>query len=183
MIGAGQVGSTLGKAWQRRGHDISYGVRNPGDPKYAALGATVTTNDQAARAADIVVLCTRWQDTRLAVQVCGDLTGKLLIDCTNPLTSDVTGLTVGHVVSGAEQVAGRCSSVRADSNRSSLVRCSGAMASNSRNPSSVNWMRAAAAIVGVGFAGDSAGFDEPFQPENASPVCLQVRRDAGVVVR
>jgi 8-hydroxy-5-deazaflavin:NADPH oxidoreductase len=106
VIGAGQVGGTLGNAWQRRGHDISYGVPNPNDPKYASLGAAATTNEEAARAADIVVLCTPWRGTRDAVQACGDLAGKPIIDCTNPLTSDATALTVGHITSGAEQVAG-----------------------------------------------------------------------------
>jgi 8-hydroxy-5-deazaflavin:NADPH oxidoreductase len=105
MIGAGSVGSTLGKAWQRRGHDIAYGVRNPGDGKYAGLGAPVTTNAQAGRDAEVVALCTPWQGTREAVLACGDLTGKVLIDCTNPLTADVTTLAVGHTTSGAEQVA------------------------------------------------------------------------------
>ena len=105
IIGAGSVGATLGKAWQRRGHDVSYGVRNPDDPKYGTLVAYVTTNDRAAGDAEIVVLCTPWQSTRDAVQACGDLGGKVLIDCTNPLTPDFTALEVGHTTSGAEQVA------------------------------------------------------------------------------
>lgn len=85
VIGAGSVGSTLGKAWQRRGHEVGYGTRNPDDEKYASLGARVATNDQAAADADVVALCTPWQATREAVQSCGDLAGKVLIDCTNPL--------------------------------------------------------------------------------------------------
>ena len=105
IIGAGSVGATLGKAWQRRGHDVTYGVRNPDDPKYGSLGADVTTNDRAARDAEVVVLCTPWQSTRDAVQACGDLGGKVLIDCTNPLTPDFTALEVGHTTSGAEQIA------------------------------------------------------------------------------
>jgi predicted dinucleotide-binding enzyme len=105
IIGAGSVGATLGKAWQRRGHDVTYGVRNPDDPKYGTLGADVTTNDRAAGDAEIVVLCTPWQSTRDAVSACGDLGGKVLIDCTNPLTPDFTALEVGHTTSGAEQVA------------------------------------------------------------------------------
>jgi predicted dinucleotide-binding enzyme len=105
IIGAGSVGATLGKAWQRRGHDVSYGVRNPDDPKYGTLVAYVTTNDRAAGGAEVVVLCTPWQSTRDAVQACGDLGGKVLIDCTNPLTPDFTALEVGHTTSGAEQVA------------------------------------------------------------------------------
>jgi predicted dinucleotide-binding enzyme len=105
IIGAGSVGATLGKAWRRRGHDVSYGVRNPDDPKYGTLGADVTTNDRAAGDAEVVVLCTPWQSTRDAVSACGDLGGKVLIDCTNPLTPDFTALEVGHTTSGAEQVA------------------------------------------------------------------------------
>jgi 8-hydroxy-5-deazaflavin:NADPH oxidoreductase len=105
IIGAGSVGATLGKAWQRRGHDVSYGVRNPDDPKYGTLGAHVTTNDRAVGDAEVVVLCTPWQSTRDATQACGDIGGKVLIDCTNPLTPDFTALEVGHATSGAEQVA------------------------------------------------------------------------------
>lgn len=52
-----------------------------------------------------MVLCTPWQATRQAVQSCGELAGKVVIDCTNPLTVDVTGLEIGLTTSGAEQVA------------------------------------------------------------------------------
>ncbi|WP_254848465.1 NADPH-dependent F420 reductase [Mycobacterium sp. IS-2888] len=104
IIGAGNVGTTLGTAWRNRGHQVTFGVRNPSDPKYAALGG-VETNESAAAAAEVVVLCTPWQTTQSAVQGCGDLTGKVLIDCTNPLTPDVTALEVGHSTSGGEEVA------------------------------------------------------------------------------
>jgi hypothetical protein len=106
VIGAGSVGSTLGTAWQQRGHRVTYGVRNPADEKYASLGAPVDTNDRAAADADVVAVCTPWHATEQAVRSCGDLTGKVLVDCTNPLTPDVTALEVGHTTSGAEQVAG-----------------------------------------------------------------------------
>jgi predicted dinucleotide-binding enzyme len=104
IIGAGNVGRTLGTAWSA-GHDITYAVRSPDDPKYADLGAPVATNDAAASASEVVVLATPWQATEQAVKDCGDLTGKVLIDCTNPLTPDFTALEVGHTTSGAEQVA------------------------------------------------------------------------------
>jgi 8-hydroxy-5-deazaflavin:NADPH oxidoreductase len=65
----------------------------------------VQTNDSAAAAADVVVLCTPWQATQQAVQSCGGLAGKVIIDCTNPLTPDFSALEVGLTTSGAEQVA------------------------------------------------------------------------------
>ena len=104
IIGAGNVGRALGGAW-RTDHDITYGVRSPDDAKYADLDAATATNDAAAAASDVVVLCTPWQSTEDAVKACGDLSGKVLIDCTNPLTRDFTALEVGHTTSGAEHVA------------------------------------------------------------------------------
>ncbi|MEE2853017.1 MAG: NADPH-dependent F420 reductase [Actinomycetota bacterium] len=104
IIGAGNVGSTLGTAWRNRGHQVTFGVRRPDDPKYALLDG-VETNESAAAGADVIVLCTPWQGTRAAVQGCGDLTGKILIDCTNPLTLDFSALEVGHTTSGGEAVA------------------------------------------------------------------------------
>jgi predicted dinucleotide-binding enzyme len=81
----------VGTAWQNRGHDVTFGVRNPDDPKYASLGA-VRANEAAASAAEAVVLCTPWQGTQEAVQGCGDL-------------PDFGTLEVGLTTSGAEQVA------------------------------------------------------------------------------
>jgi predicted dinucleotide-binding enzyme len=104
IIGAGNVGRALGGAWGSD-HDVTYGVRSPDDPKYADLESPVTTNEAAVAASDIVVLCTPWQGTEQAVKACGDLAGKVLIDCTNPLTPDFTALEVGHTTSGAEHVA------------------------------------------------------------------------------
>ena len=80
-------------------------MRNPDDPKYASLGAAVTTNDGATANAEVVALCTPWEATQQAVQSCGDLAGEVVIDCTNPLTPDFTALEVGHTTSGAELVA------------------------------------------------------------------------------
>jgi len=106
IIGAGLVGSTLGNAWRRRGHEVSYGVPNPKAAKYASLGGDVTTNQQAVHAAEVVALCTPWQATKQALTDCGNLAGKVVIDCTNPLSPDARSLEVGHTTSGAEQVAG-----------------------------------------------------------------------------
>ncbi|MDT5338430.1 MAG: 8-hydroxy-5-deazaflavin:NADPH oxidoreductase [Mycobacterium sp.] len=97
----------MGGAWTSA-HDVTYGVRSPEDVKYADLGAPVATNAAASAAAEVVVLCTPWQGTQQAVGACGDLSGKVVIDCTNPLTPDVTALEVGHTTSGAEQIAAWC---------------------------------------------------------------------------
>ena len=65
----------------------------------------MTGNAIAAAAADAVAVCTPWHATRSALVACGDLTGKVVIDCTNPLTPDFSALELGQVTSGAEQLA------------------------------------------------------------------------------
>lgn len=75
----------MGTAWHNRGHDVTSGVRNPDDPRYASLG-TIRANEAAASDAEVVVSCTPWQGTQEPVQGCGDLSGKVLIDATNPLS-------------------------------------------------------------------------------------------------
>lgn len=108
IIGAGSVGATLGRRWHESGHTIHYGVREPGADKYAvhADHATILGNHEAAAAAEIVVLATPWQATEAAISEIGSaIDGKIVIDCTNPLEADLSGLTHGYDDSGGEQVA------------------------------------------------------------------------------
>src|SRR5580704_2720024 len=43
--------------------------------------------------------------TKAANQAAGNLAGKVVVDCTNPLKEDFSGLALGYTTSGAEQVA------------------------------------------------------------------------------
>lgn len=109
IIGAGNVGRALGRAWLEGGHDIRWGVPQPGDRKYADLGGErLGPPAAAAQAAEVIVLATPWPATETAVRSLGDIAGKVLIDCTNPLAQGAEGLTLalGHTVSGGERVAG-----------------------------------------------------------------------------
>src|SRR5881397_2459726 len=107
IIGAGNVGTALGSGWGKEGHQISYGVRNPRDDKLKPLksaqpNAKIATNREAAQTADVVVLCTPWAGTEAAIHDCGNLKDKIVIDCTNPLKPDVSGLDRGFSTSGGE---------------------------------------------------------------------------------
>lgn len=109
VIGAGNVGSTLGLAWAKRGHQVVFGVRNPVDDRYLSLtsmpNVVVTSNHDAVKGAEVVALATPWPATRDAVESCGNLEGKTIIDCTNPVSPYFTGLVIGHDTSGAESIA------------------------------------------------------------------------------
>lgn len=108
IIGAGNVGSALGRAWLRTGEDLSFGVPDPADPKYGSLPQErLRTASEASRNAEVVVLATPWPATEAAVKSLGDLSGKVLVDCTNPLGMGPDGLelVLGHSTSGGEQLA------------------------------------------------------------------------------
>lgn len=112
IIGAGNVGGTLGVAWAQKGHHVIFGVRNPSDAKIQKLlasagsKATAVSVADAAAQAPIVVLATPWEATENAILSAGSLANKILIDATNPLIMDAKGLSlvVGHTTSGAEQI-------------------------------------------------------------------------------
>jgi predicted dinucleotide-binding enzyme len=112
IIGTGNVGSAVGKRWAAAGHEVMFGTRDPGDARVrelvaAAGGKTrVGTIGAAATFGDVVLLATPFAATESAIRQAGHLTGKVVIDATNPLTDDFTGLTLGHSTSAAEMVAG-----------------------------------------------------------------------------
>lgn len=108
VIGAGNVGRALGGRWLKSGHAVTYGVRNPADAKYRDLGAArVTTPAAAVAGVEAIVLATPWPATEAAIKSLGDLAGRIVVDCTNPLGMGPDGLelVIGHTVSAGERVA------------------------------------------------------------------------------
>ena len=108
IIGAGRVGSTLADAWTRKDHNIFFAVKNPNDARARQLsieGFQVGTVAEASSFGDVVVLATPWRAAKNAIQAAGDLSDKVIIDCTNPLKADLTGLDVPDGSSAAEQIA------------------------------------------------------------------------------
>jgi 8-hydroxy-5-deazaflavin:NADPH oxidoreductase len=110
IIGAGSVGGTLGRRWAELGHSVCFGVRNVGDADAKALvgaingDARLASSRDAAKDAEVVVLATPYAANAAAVTAAGDLSGKILIDVTNPIGSNFS-LAVGFNSSGAEEVA------------------------------------------------------------------------------
>jgi 8-hydroxy-5-deazaflavin:NADPH oxidoreductase len=111
IIGAGAVGSTLARAWAYRGHQLALATRNPDDPRLATLALSIGPNATAAAVpkavehSEVVVLATPWIAVRDMPGVAADWSGKILIDCTNPLRPDGRWLEDGYQISGAERVA------------------------------------------------------------------------------
>jgi predicted dinucleotide-binding enzyme len=110
IIGAGNVGGTLGKSWAKAGHKIQFGLRNTAKPEVGTLLKDIGASARAVSVADaaafgeVVVLTTPWDAAQAAIQSAGSLEGKILVDCTNPLKPDLSGLAIGLDTSAAEQV-------------------------------------------------------------------------------
>ena len=98
IIGTGNVGSALGQRFAELGHTIIYGSRTPQDADVRALvaasgsNASATTQREAAQQADIVVLAVPSDIVETLTPQLGDLTGRVVIDPTNPRSIAADGL-------------------------------------------------------------------------------------------
>ena len=112
ILGGGNVGGALGTGWARKGHKVRFGVRKPDSPQMRELlrqiGAPAAAGSvpEAATFGEAVVLATPWPAVPEALKSAGDLTGKILLDCTNPLKPELAGLALGTTTSAGESVAG-----------------------------------------------------------------------------
>jgi predicted dinucleotide-binding enzyme len=84
VIGKGNVGTALAPNFAAAGHDVVYGVRDPADPKYAGDDSIPLKSVPAAVAdAEAILLAIHWGAVDSFLTEAGDLSGKILIDCTN----------------------------------------------------------------------------------------------------
>ena len=102
IIGAGRVGRALGTRWSEVGHDVVYGVRDPGDPKVADL-AQVATPQEAVAGADVVLIALPWAATQEVVSGL-DVGDAVVLDATNPLAVNARELVANPSLAGAELV-------------------------------------------------------------------------------
>src|SRR6266545_2517236 len=78
VIGTGNIGGTLGRAWARAGHDVAFGSRHPD-------GNTVSVADALA-GSDVVLLALPGRSVgELLADHAGSIDGKLVIDATNQI--------------------------------------------------------------------------------------------------
>jgi 8-hydroxy-5-deazaflavin:NADPH oxidoreductase len=107
ILGAGNIGGALGRQWAARGHEILFGVRDPQSYTVQILmnsvpeNATTGTMREAAQFGEVVALAVPWQARHEVLGKLGDLTGKILIDCTNRVGTDGPD----QKLSGAEEIA------------------------------------------------------------------------------
>ena len=107
ILGSGLMGGKLGILFTRAGHDVVFSYARS-DEKLQRLAneakgkARAGTPGDAARDADAVLLAVHWLRMDEVLEQAGDLSGKVVINCSLPMNADDTALVIGHTSSGAE---------------------------------------------------------------------------------
>jgi predicted dinucleotide-binding enzyme len=118
IIGTGNVGSALAQGLKGSSHTVVLGARDITNKTTQDLAADVSAElaspAEAAKSAELVVLALPWDVAEAAIKSLGDLSGKSVVDCMNPLgmIGGVLELTLGQTTSGGEIVASWLPSAR-----------------------------------------------------------------------
>ena len=115
ILGSGNIGAGLGRAWAKKGHHIVFGARHPDDPELAQLvkelGASAQSIAAAPREAEVVVLAVPYAALEAVLAETGALEGKVVIDATNAVEKGMV-LKYGHTTSSAEELQKRLPGAR-----------------------------------------------------------------------
>lgn len=103
----------MGSAFARRlsgaGHDVFITSRTLDEAKGIAKTlpghVEAVEQSQLADRVDVLIAATPFGEQVNALRGAGNLSGKTVIDISNPLTADMSGLVVGHTTSAAEEIA------------------------------------------------------------------------------
>jgi predicted dinucleotide-binding enzyme len=110
ILGAGKIGSTLGKKWAAAGHPVAFGVRNVDDPGrqdlLSSVGKNVSVNTavEAIASAELILFAVPGQAVNtILTENFQELAGKIIIDATNKVVSAVMNSTaeIQNAASGA----------------------------------------------------------------------------------
>jgi predicted dinucleotide-binding enzyme len=78
----------------------------------AGPNARAGTPQQAAGGADALLLAVHWSRVDDVLNASGDLSGKVIVNCSLPMNADNTELILGHTTSGAEALAKKAPGAR-----------------------------------------------------------------------
>ena len=107
IIGAGSVGKALATSITKAGHDVTIAAKNSENARVAAgeIGTRAAESNAAAVVgADVVILAVPYgAGAQVAYDIRDVVRGKTIIDVTNPLTQDYSGLATTDT-SAAEEL-------------------------------------------------------------------------------
>lgn len=110
IIGAGNMGSGLGKLWAEKGHKLMFSYSRD-TSKLEKIAQSIGSNasvgipTEAVQFAEVVVLSVPYGAVEDALKAAGSLKGKILFSIVNALLPDMSGMAVGTTTSAAEEIA------------------------------------------------------------------------------
>ncbi|WP_116655004.1 NADPH-dependent F420 reductase [Pelagibacterium sediminicola] len=108
IFGTGNMASGLAVLFAKAGHAVTVSSRDEAKAQAVAAelgnGISAASFIDAAGAAEAVVLAVPYEAAAEVIKAAGGLEGKIVIDITNPLSADFSGLTIGHSTSAAEEI-------------------------------------------------------------------------------
>ena len=109
IIGTGNVGKAIGGSLVRAGHEVTFAARDAATTRLVASAAGASASASAAdaaRGAEVIILAVPYLAAeQVAAELDGQAAGKVVIDATNPIRADYSGLATGAGESGAEHFA------------------------------------------------------------------------------
>jgi predicted dinucleotide-binding enzyme len=106
IIGAGNVGKALGASMTRAGHEVTMSASTPESAKAAAKEIGAGSADNAASAvtdANVIILAIPYTaGESVAAEIAGQTAGRTVIDVSNPIKPDFSGLATD--TSAAEEL-------------------------------------------------------------------------------
>jgi len=95
IIGTGNIGGTLATHWANKGHQIFLGVRDKNNFKGSSLSGNANTTlhsiEEAAQAAEVILVATPPQFANSLAAQFGDVNGKVIIDASNAVRTQPEG--------------------------------------------------------------------------------------------
>src|SRR5919198_3230029 len=87
VLGTGRVGSGLARQLHAAGHGVLLGPRDPlAEGRGGWLGVAGRSYRDAAEHGELIVVAVPWWGVGESLQAAGDLTGKVVVNVTNPDT-------------------------------------------------------------------------------------------------
>ena len=107
IIGAGNMGAAFAKRLGAAGHDVLITARDMEHAKSVAAktGGSIKAVQPNEVTGEIIIAATPYNEQVRAAQGTPTIAKAILIDISNPLKSDYSGLVMGHTTSAAEEIA------------------------------------------------------------------------------
>lgn len=111
IIGAGNMAKGLATRFANAGHLVTLASRDKAKAEAVARdvgnGVSSAPLASAAQSADIVVLAVPFDAAGDVIEAAGGFAGKIVVDITNPMKADFSGLSIGYTTSAAEEIQKR----------------------------------------------------------------------------